>query len=84
MNDSGLLCVRCGRPVEQEADNHETFERMHWLCFQYEFEPEGDPDIEAEPVGVPQPPSLHVRTATGKWPPPSSLLARRDPSEGFP
>jgi hypothetical protein len=44
------VCVRCGRPVERNRDYYETFERMHWSCFHYEFEHEmagqrGDPDI---------------------------------------
>jgi len=43
------ICVRCGRPVERNRDLYETFERMHWACFHYEFEHDvngsGDPDI---------------------------------------
>jgi hypothetical protein len=32
-------CRRCHRPVVREAENFETFERMHWsCCFHYEFE----------------------------------------------
>jgi hypothetical protein len=60
MNDSGLICVRCGRPVEQEADNYETFERMQWVCFHYEFEHEGDPDIECGAGGCPSA-TIHPR-----------------------
>jgi len=40
-------CVRCGRPVRRNQANYETFERMHWACFHYEFEHNGgagDPD----------------------------------------
>jgi hypothetical protein len=34
------VCVRCGRPVRVNADQYEVFERMHWVCFHYEFEHE--------------------------------------------
>jgi hypothetical protein len=40
-------CVRCGRPVRRNKANYETFERMRWACFHYEFEHNGgasDPD----------------------------------------
>lgn len=45
-----LTCVRCQRAVVRFADDYQTFERMHWSCFHYEFEHEGagaspDPDI---------------------------------------
>ena len=47
--DTSLICVRCGRPVERNRDTYEVFERMHWACFHYEFEHEiagsEDPDI---------------------------------------
>lgn len=40
-----LRCVRCGRPVARNAANFDTFERMHWVCFHYEFEHDPvDPD----------------------------------------
>lgn len=44
------ICARCGRPVEgAERKYYETFERMHWTCFHYEFEHEvagsSDPDL---------------------------------------
>jgi hypothetical protein len=45
MGDELPICVRCGRPVERNRGYYETFERMHWSCFHYEFEHEGDPDI---------------------------------------
>jgi hypothetical protein len=69
MNDSRLICVRWGRPVEQEADNYETFERMHWVCFQ-SLNTKGTQMSSAEPVGAPQPPSIHVRKSDRKSPPP--------------
>lgn len=36
--DAPLKCVRCGRPVERSREFYEVFERMHWVCFHYEFE----------------------------------------------
>ena len=42
------VCNRCGKPVIRNRERYEVFERMHWLCFHYEFEHEagaGDPDI---------------------------------------
>jgi hypothetical protein len=49
VSEAPLLCSRCGRPVERNHDSYETFERMHWACFHYEFEHDltgsGDPDI---------------------------------------
>ena len=35
---SDPLCDRCHRPVTRSRDSYETFERMHWVCFHYEFE----------------------------------------------
>jgi hypothetical protein len=31
-------CRRCGRPVRVYRDSYEVFERMHYVCFHYEFE----------------------------------------------
>lgn len=45
--DEPRICVRCGLDVVRNRENYETFERMHWLCFHYEFEHGGgkwDPD----------------------------------------
>jgi hypothetical protein len=39
------MCVRCGRPVVRNAPRYTVFERMHWVCFHYEFEHDGDPDV---------------------------------------
>lgn len=33
-----LLCVRCGKPVVRNREHYETYEKMHWVCFHYEFE----------------------------------------------
>lgn len=63
MDDAGvpeetLTCRRCHQPVIRNAENYETFERMHWSCFHYEFEhePAGsspDPDIACRDPGCP-------------------------------
>jgi hypothetical protein len=39
-------CRRCGWPVRINRDRYELFEKMHWICFHFEFEhtPEFDPD----------------------------------------
>jgi hypothetical protein len=41
-----LCCVRCGRPVIRSLDAYNVFEKMHWVCFHYEFE-HGDYDVDA-------------------------------------
>lgn len=41
------LCRRCGRPVRVTAGSYETFEKMHYVCFHYEFE-HGDVDVDEE------------------------------------
>ncbi|MGW9418288.1 hypothetical protein ACWGRS_11535 [Cellulosimicrobium funkei] len=33
-----LVCRRCHRSVRVGAAEYETFERMHYVCFHYEFE----------------------------------------------
>ena len=49
-----LTCVRCGRPVRQNRDSFEIFERMHYVCFHYEFEHDPfDPDEECDAGGCP-------------------------------
>ena len=68
---SGLpkVCQRCGRPVTVGADTYETFERMHWVCFHYEFEHDNrgqgiDPDEDCGVPGCPSgpgPTGAHVR-----------------------
>jgi hypothetical protein len=50
--DEELLCMRRRRAVEVNRASYETFEKMHWVCFHYEFEhllgdsmgDTGDPD----------------------------------------
>jgi hypothetical protein len=40
-------CLRYGRPVHVSKDQYEVFERMHYVCFHYEFE--HDPvDVDAQ------------------------------------
>jgi hypothetical protein len=52
-------CARCHRPVMREVENFETFERMHWSCFHYEFEHQAagstddDPDIACRDPSCP-------------------------------
>lgn len=49
-----LLCRRCSRPVGASAAQYETFERMHYVCFHYEFEHDpADPDQECRAGGCP-------------------------------
>ena len=42
-----LECQRCHRPVRENAAQYEVFERMHYVCFHYEFE-HGDEDVDTE------------------------------------
>jgi hypothetical protein len=46
-------CVRCGQPVQANADCYQVFERMHWLCFHLEFEHRGDADQPCEDPSCP-------------------------------
>ena len=52
MNDAPL-CVRCGRAVVRNRDSYDLFEKMHWSCFHYEFEHEGDPDVACPDLACP-------------------------------
>lgn len=48
------MCRRCGRPVRVSREHYETFERMHYVCFHYEFEHDpADPDEECTAGGCP-------------------------------
>ena len=47
------ICVKCNKPVVENAEQYEVFEKMHWLCFHLEFEHEGDPDIPCDDVSCP-------------------------------
>ena len=61
------VCRRCNLPVEASADSYDIFEQMHYVCFHFEFEHRGDPDIECEAGGCPAAgvglSPLYVRTA---------------------
>ena len=49
-----LKCVRCGLEVRVNRESFEIFERMHWVCFHFEFEHMGlDPDEECDAPGCP-------------------------------
>ncbi|MDP1849813.1 MAG: hypothetical protein Q8K79_18650 [Solirubrobacteraceae bacterium] len=46
MADDPHVCVRCNQPVVVNREMYEVFERMHWVCFHFEFEHgEHDPDV---------------------------------------
>lgn len=51
---ASLLCRRCHRPVEISRDQYDVFERMHYVCFHYDFEHDPvDPDEECGAGGCP-------------------------------
>lgn len=60
------VCRRCGLPVVAYAADFEVFEQMHYVCFHYAFEHQGDPDLVCAAGGCPAAgvriPSLLVRT----------------------
>lgn len=60
------VCRRCGLPVEANAKDYDVFEQMHYVCFHFEFEHQGDPDVECSAGGCPaagvRVPSRFVRT----------------------
>jgi hypothetical protein len=41
-----VRCVRFRRPVVRSRDAYNVYEKMHWVCFHYEFE-HGDCDVDA-------------------------------------
>lgn len=58
-----LICRRCSRPVRVSRDYYETFERMHYVCFHYEFEhdlsnQDTDPDEDCGVPGCPSAPAV--------------------------
>ena len=53
MADEAQICVRCNRPVVVNRKMYEVFERMHWVCFHFEFEHEGDPDAPCRDPSCP-------------------------------
>jgi hypothetical protein len=44
-------CRRCGQPAD--TSDFSIFERMHYVCFHYEFEHQGDVDAECTAGGCP-------------------------------
>ena len=53
-----LICVRCGLEVRVKRESYEILERMHWVCFHFEFEHGGfDPDEECDAPDCPSSPS---------------------------
>src|SRR5258708_3648612 len=52
-----LICVRCGLEVRVSRGSYEIFERMHLVCFHFEFEHMGfDPNEECDAPGCPSSP----------------------------
>ena len=40
-----LKCRKCGKAINKfKRDSETLFEGMHWLCFHFEYEHEGEPD----------------------------------------
>ena len=62
------LCRRCGRPVVLNATKYETFERMHYVCFHFEFE--HDPVDVDEECGAGGCPSRAVNPRSDRRPVP--------------
>ena len=59
-----LICRRCLRPVEVSRGQFEVFEKMHYVCFHYEFEHyPADPDEECTAGGCP---SAAISTAPSR------------------
>jgi len=51
-------CVRCGLEVRVNRESYEIFERMHWVCFHFEFgHMRFNPDEECDAPGCPSSPS---------------------------
>ena len=47
-------CVRCGLEVRVNRESYEILERMHYVCFHFEFEHDpADPDEECSAGGCP-------------------------------
>jgi hypothetical protein len=51
MSTGDRNCRRCGQTVE--SDQFDVFERMHYVCFHFEFEHTGDVDQECGAGGCP-------------------------------
>jgi hypothetical protein len=58
------VCVRCGQPVTASAESYEVFEKMHYVCFHYEFEHiDTDVDVECGAGGCPSASVADARAA---------------------
>jgi hypothetical protein len=56
--DAEQTCRRCGRSVRSSRNQSEMFERMHYVCFHYEFEHDpADPDDDCGAAGCPSAPA---------------------------
>lgn len=53
MKDNELICIRCNKPIEENKEQYEVLEKMHWLCFHLEYEHEGDPDRQCSDPSCP-------------------------------
>ncbi|WP_345711573.1 hypothetical protein [Kineococcus glutinatus] len=47
------ICMRCTRPVALAPEDYELFERMHGVCFHYDFEHDADVDADCGVPGCP-------------------------------
>jgi hypothetical protein len=63
MDKNENICVKCNKPVEENKEQYEVFEKMHRLCFHLEFEHEGDPD---RPCNDPDCPWWHIEVYKNK------------------
>jgi hypothetical protein len=66
-----LICVRCGLEVRVNRESYEILERMHYVCFHFEFEHTGfDPDEECDAPDCPsapfKSPSPHREVVAGR------------------
>src|ERR1700733_10579679 len=80
-----LKCVRCGLEVRVNRDSFEIFERMHWVCFHFEFEHMGfDPDEECDAPDCPSSPfnspPPHTEVAPPKDPATTTAPRSRSPA----
>ena len=53
VGSDGRACRRCGQEVVANSAQYDVFEGMHYVCFHYEFEHAGDPDVECQAGGCP-------------------------------
>jgi hypothetical protein len=66
------ICVRCGLEVRVNRETYEILERMHYVCFHFEFEHTGfDPDEECDAPDCPS-------SLFNPPPAPSEVAPRRD------